>query len=587
MNTGDCFYGDECSFLHEKDGNVQSIGNFNNLFDKASGESNLLINQFNQQIPSESKLSGYLSDIKLNDNGPSSKILNAAEKTKPFIPSRNFQNLALDSNMNSSNHQKRQNSGNSANYFVFNEDIKLEALKKNNFLSNLNNGEMFTEIPSQVGTYIDLYPLDGAITTPSSCFNLITTIYKAINIKTGKTVCLRRIHSFTLSKSGLDKGLLLKIKEWKQLNHSNIVKFYEVFITKEFGDNSLVFVYDFHAASKTLLAQYYFNSNTSFSSKNSSSTVNRPYSQQQQAQRQKLLPESHIWSYIIQLISALRAIHSKGLAARIVDVKKILITSGFPPSDNASQSSQGIYPRIKLNCCCIMDVITNEIIKEEMNIQGAKNHTLIVQKEDLVMAGKVLLSIVTNSYSPISDSNTMDTLNSISRYYSDDLIMLVYKLLAIKRNEITEDKDRSIAIIDTQLTPLMGARFYEQLDHVYQKNDCLENELCKEMDNSRLFRLLAKLGCINERPELGMNEKWSETGDRYLLKLFRDYIFHQNKEDGSPFVDLGHIISTLNKLDAGSKEKLCLSSRDGQNVIIVTFAELKKCIENSFQQLIT
>lgn len=45
-----------------------------------------------------------------------------------------------------------------------------------------------------------------------------------------------------------------------------------------------------------------------------------------------------------------------------------------------------------------------------------------------------------------------------------------------------------------------------------------------------------------------MNEKWSETGDRYLLKLFRDYIFHQNKEDGTPFVDLGHIISTLNKL---------------------------------------
>ena len=176
-----------------------------------------------------------------------------------------------------------------------------------------------------MGTYIDLYPLDGAITTPSQCFNRITTVYKAINIKTGKTVCLRRVHSFTLTKNGLDKNLLMKIKEWKQTNHSNIVKFYEVFITKEFGDNSLVFVYDFHPASKTLLAQYYFNSNTSFSSKVAGSAVNRPYSQQQQAQRQKLLPEPHIWSYIIQLLSALRAIHPKGLVARIVDVKKILI----------------------------------------------------------------------------------------------------------------------------------------------------------------------------------------------------------------------------------------------------------------------
>ena len=241
----------------------------------------------------------------------------------------------------------------------------------------------------QKGTYIDLYPLDGAITTPSQCFNLITTIYKAINIKTGKTVCLRRVHSFTLTKNGLDKNLLMKIKEWKQTNHSNIVKFYEVFITKEFGDNSLVFVYDFHPASKTLLAQYYFNSNTSFSSKVAGSAVNRPYSQQQQAQRQKLLPEQHIWSYIIQLLSALRAIHSKGLVARIVDVKKILITSGFPPSDNASHANQSVYPRIKLNCCCIMDVITNELIREETSIQGAKNATLVSQKEDLLQAGKV------------------------------------------------------------------------------------------------------------------------------------------------------------------------------------------------------
>lgn len=389
MSTGDCFYGDECSFLHDKDGQSAL---FNNLFEKSPGDSNqLIMNQFNQQIPSESKLSGYLSDMKL-ESSPSSKIL-SVEKTKPFIPSRNFQNLALDSNSSSNHQQKRQNSGNSANYFVFNEDIKLEALKKNNFLSNLNNGEMFTEIPSQVGTYIDLYPLDGAITTPSSCFNLITTIYKAIHIKTGKTVCLRRIHSFTLVRNGLDKNLLLKIKEWKQLNHSNVVKFHEVFITKEFGggDNSLVFVYDFHPASKTLLAQYYFNSNTSFSSKVAGTAVNRPYSQQQQAQRQKLLPESHIWSYIIQLVSALRAIHSKGLAARIISVKKILITSGFPPSDNSSSQNQSIYPRIKLNCCCILDVITNELIKEETNLQGSKNYYLIVQKEDLIMTGKVCI----------------------------------------------------------------------------------------------------------------------------------------------------------------------------------------------------
>lgn len=155
-----------------------------------------------------------------------------------------------------------------------------------------------------------------------------------------------------------------------------------------------------------------------------------------------------------------------------------------------------------MNCCCILDVITNEIIKEEMNLSGMKNYVFISQKEDLIQAGKVLLNLVTNSYTQFADDQLLDTLNSVSRCYSDDLIMLIYKLLTIKKNEIENENLRSISIIDS-LTTLIGSRYYVLLDHVYQKNDCLEMELCKEMDNSRLFRLLAKLGCINERPELG------------------------------------------------------------------------------------
>lgn len=41
---------------------------------------------------------------------------------------------------------------------------------------------------------------------------------------------------------------------------------------------------------------------------------------------------------------------------------------------------------------------------------------------------------------------------------------------------------------------------------------------------------------------------WSETGDRYLLKLFRDHLFHQVTEAGTPWVDLSHIVSCLNKV---------------------------------------
>ena len=35
------------------------------------------------------------------------------------------------------------------------------------------------------------------------------------------------------------------------------------------------------------------------------------------------------------------------------------------------------------------------------------------------------------------------------------------------------------------------------------------------------------LSQVNERPEFAMNPAWAETGDRYLLKLFRGFVFHQ------------------------------------------------------------
>lgn len=44
-------------------------------------------------------------------------------------------------------------------------------------------------------------------------------------------------------------------------------------------------------------------------------------------------------------------------------------------------------------------------------------------------------------------------------------------------------------------------------------------------------------------------------GDRYLLKLFRDFVFHQVGDDGTPLLDWGHIAEALAKLDAGLPEK--------------------------------
>jgi PAB-dependent poly(A)-specific ribonuclease subunit 3 len=105
-------------------------------------------------------------------------------------------------------------------------------------------------------------------------------------------------------------------------------------------------------------------------------------------------------------------------------------------------------------------------------------------------------------------------------------------------------------------------------------NDHLEAYLSRELENARLVRLLTKMGFINERPEFEHNPQWHETGDRFLLKLFRDYVFHQVNDAGDPVVDLAHVLSCLNKLDAGTEERVMLVSRDEQACFIVTYKEV-------------
>lgn len=145
-----------------------------------------------------------------------------------------------------------------------------------------------------------------------------------------------------------------------------------------------------------------------------------------------------------------------------------------------------------------------------------------------------------------------------------------------KQNEINCGRWAILGALDTSaaclidnafllaVMPKIGARFYTHLELLENHADMVENELLKEIDNGRLYRLLVKLGSINERewvfrfivfrslmnskalvlftyapsllhelPEnfsfsycrLNLDVTWSETGNRYMLKLFRDYLW--------------------------------------------------------------
>merc|ERR550525_760053 len=74
---------------------------------------------------------------------------------------------------------------------------------------------------------------------------------------------------------------------------------------------------------------------------------------------------------------------------------------------------------------------------------------------------------------------------------------------------------------------MIGARFYNQIDAALTHNDIIEAELAKEIESARLFRLLTKLCTVVDRAELNGDFGWAEYGDRYMLKLFREYVFHQ------------------------------------------------------------
>lgn len=134
---------------------------------------------------------------------------------------------------------------------------------------------------------------------------------------------------------------------------------------------------------------------------------------------------------------------------------------------------------------------------------------------------------------------------------------------------------------------MIGARFYTQLDSAQLRSDVIQNEMAKEVENGRLFRLMTKLAVLNERPEFNLDPQWSETGDRYMIKLFRDYVFHQVDENGAPWIDMSHIIQCLNKLDSGSSDKISLMSRDEQNILVVSYAEIKQCVENAFGDILS
>jgi len=458
--------------------------------------------------------------------------------------------------------------------FIAENELKMEVLKRQHICQAQIDPEACGQLPREVDNFAQLCPMEPPPASPmhkSQTFGYVTSVYKATNTKNGQFVALRRIHGFRL----VNTKCMVLVDQWKKLQHANLIALRQVFTTKTFNDHSMVFVYDFYPGAETLMSKH-FNAPTQMSNAfmdpygggggpggdhnggrgSFNSHKNQMLRQQAMLNQNGLLSENLIWTYVIQMTSALRHIHSAGLACRTLDPTKILIIN---------------KTRLLLNCCGIFDVLTYD--PTSSNPMAAMAH---YQQEDLIALGKIVLALACNSFLAIQRENLQTSMEIVTSTYSSDMRNLIMYLLT--------NPTRLKTVND--LMPMIGARFYAQIDAALTHNDVIEAELAKEIESARLFRLLTKLCTVVDRAELNGDFAWADYGDRYMLKLFRDYVFHQIMEDGRPWLDMAHVVSCLNKLDSGLNEKVCLMSRDEQNVLVVSFAELRNCLDQSFTECV-
>lgn len=167
-------------------------------------------------------------------------------------------------------------------------------------------------------SYGNAYCLDTAAT--ASSFGYPSSVFKVISREDGLLYCLRRLENV--------KCVSIKIcsqvnNRWSNFSHPCCVKFQKCFIAQR----AVFFVHEYHTGAKTLGEKYLTHT---------------------EGKHLQALPERLIWSYITQLVTAIRSVHRSRLACCCVEPNHILYTNG---------------DRIRINCLGIFDALEFEARK--------------------------------------------------------------------------------------------------------------------------------------------------------------------------------------------------------------------------------
>ncbi|KAL7548898.1 hypothetical protein ACHAWF_012165 [Thalassiosira exigua] len=341
----------------------------------------------------------------------------------------------------------------------------------------------------------------NTITQQRSSFGYPTSVFRVTSATDGNLYCLRRFDSVRCVSHKIAQTVM---HQWLSsaggreghheatgggFDHPGVVRWYKCFLSQR----ALFFVHQFHPGAATLRERFFGGGRG----------------------QGVPLPEGLIWSCLVQLVSAVRAVHGSGLAVRTLQLNHILCTQENP----LSASSSGPYGlpklRLRINCIGIIDILEFEARKGLEELQAS----------DMRSLGCILLSMTTGQEISVNDiyrngSTAQQQAQALAEYfqfvqqnYSRELYVLVHGLL-------------NPAMPPMGVRTLAGnlaMRAFDELDGAHGSIDECSNALMGIYESGRALRLLLKLAFVNDRPEFGIDKNWSESGDCYILKLFRDY----------------------------------------------------------------
>lgn len=391
------------------------------------------------------------------------------------------------------------------------------------------NDERYKAIPP---SFTNAFPLEeqkdlnsGTSNNHTSTRNSLgyhTSIFKVINQEDGRYYCLRRFDNV----KGVNQKIAMTVTNaWVQsvsisrnsnavqrhvMNHPGLVRLFKCFHVVQ--NRAVFFVHQYHPMSLTLREVLYGVGRGMGHLLDSELRANQGFHP---------LEEGTIWSYATQLVSAIRAVHRGNLACRTLQFNHILVSP--EAGSGVDENSQGMMGgeilrtnrvRLRINCLGVVDALEFE----------ARRPIGELQVEDMRCLGRIILSLATGT--EIGSDASADTLHQcegfMRQHYSQELHTLTMALLAMPRPARIGMMIVNPPTIDEVCRAVAGHAF-DEMDSANAVIDGMDDALAAEYESGRALRLMMKLAFINERPEFGVDTRWSESGDCYVLKLFRDF----------------------------------------------------------------